>query len=162
MVKLVIDGLVLADSTGQGKTDFQETRSVLDNKEVFHIISPSSSLSSPGKAPKQLSLAHALAVENDTRLRQALEENRIMKVVFINASDSVMSKKKQQQYRQMKLYREALQLPETDFTIMSLRSLVCFFGLFCVFSVFIAGFSVLCEILIRKISCACSTILDTN
>ena len=137
MVKLVIDGLVLADSTGQGKTDFQETRSLLDDKEVFHIISPSSSLSSPGKTPKQLSLAHASAVENDTRLRQALEENRIMKVVFINASDSVMSKKKQQQYRQMKLYREALQLPETDFTIMSLRSLVCFFLVYFLFSLFL-------------------------
>ena len=140
MVKLVIDGLVLADSTGQGKTDFQDTRSVLDDNEVFHIISPSSSLSSPGKAPKQLSLAHALAVENDTRLRQALEENRIMKVVFINASDSVMSKKKQQQYRQMKLYREALQLPETDFTIMSLRSLVCFFWFILCFFCFYCRF----------------------
>ena len=137
MVKLVIYGLVLADSTGQGKTDFQDTRSVLDENEVFHIISPSSSLSSPGKAPKQLSLAHALAVENDTRLRQALKEDRIMKVVFINASDSVMSKKKQQQYRQMKLYREALQLPETDFTIMSLRSLVCFFLVYFVFFLFL-------------------------
>ena len=137
MVKLVIDGLVLADSTGQGKTDFQDTRSVLDDNEVFHIISPSSSLSSPGKAPKQLSLAHALAVENDTRLRQALEEDRIMKVVFINASDSVMSKKKQQQYRQMKLYREALQLPETDFTIMSLQSLVCFFLVYFEFFLFL-------------------------
>ena len=140
MVKLVIDGLVLADSTGQGKTDFQDTWSVLDDNEVFHIISPSSSLSSPGKAPKQLSLAHALAVENDTRLRQALEENRIMKVVFINASDSVMSKKKQQQYRQMKLYREALQLPETDFTIMSLQSLVCFFWFILCFFCFYCRF----------------------
>ena len=138
MVKLVLNALSLADSTGHGKTGCQHTRSVLDAHEVFHIISPSSSLSSPGKAPKQLSLAHALAVENDTRLRQALEENRIMKVVFINASDSVMSKKKQQQYRQMKLYREALQLPETDFTIMSLQSLVCsFFCLLCVFFLFL-------------------------
>ncbi len=94
-------------------------------------------MSAPGKAPKQLSLAHALAVENDTRLRQALEEDRIMKVVFINASDSVMSKKKQQQYRQMKLYREALQLPETDFTIMSLRSLVCFLLVYFVFFLFL-------------------------
>ena len=159
-----MNGLVLADSTGQGKTGFQDTRSVLDDNEVFHIISPSSSLSSPGKAPKQLSLAHALAVENDTRLRQALEENRIMKVVFINASDSVMSKKKQQQYRQMKLYREALQLPETDFTIMSMQSLVCSFFVYVVFVffVFIAGFFVLCEILIMDISCACSTVLNTE
>ena len=112
----------------------------LMTKKFFHIISPSSSLSSPGKAPKQLSLAHALAVENDTRLRQALEEDRIMKVVFINASDSVMSKKKQQQYRQMKLYREALQLPETDFTIMSLQSLVCFFGFILCFFCFYCRF----------------------
>ena len=92
-----MNALALTDGTGYGKITGTETESVFDKRGVFHIISPSSSLSSPGKAPKQLSLAHALAVENDTRLRQALEEDKIMKVVFINASDSVMSKKKQQQ-----------------------------------------------------------------
>ena len=84
------------------------------------------------KAPKQLSLARALAVENDPRLRQGLAEDKVLKVAFINASDRVMSKQKQQRYKKIKLYREVLQLPKTDFTIMSLPSLVCsFFGLFC-------------------------------
>ena len=64
-------------------------------------------------------------VETHPELSQALAEVKEMKVVFINASDSVMSKQKQHQYEQMKLYREALQLLETDFTIMSLQSLVC-------------------------------------
>ena len=98
---------------------------------ICTLSSPGSSLSSPGKAPKQLSLARALAVEKDTQLRQALQEDRIVKVVFINASDSVQSKRKQQGYEQMKLYREALQLSETNITILSLQSLVCsFVGLF--------------------------------
>ena len=140
MVKLVINELTLADSTGCGKTGCQHTRSVLDGHN-FHIVSPGSSLSSPGKAPKQLSLARALAVEKDTQLRQALQEDRIVKVVFINASDSVQSKRKQQRYEQMKLYREALQLPETNITIMSLQSLVCsFFCLFCVLYCFYCRF----------------------
>ena len=79
-----------------------------------------------------------------------------MQVVFINASESVMSKQKQHQYEQMKLYREALQLLETDFTIMSLQSLVCSV-LFSLYFVFIVGFLVLCAILTRDISCARST-----
>ena len=129
---------------------------------ICTLSSPGSSLSSPGKAPKQLSLARALAVEKDTQLRQALQEDRIVKVVFINASDSVQSKRKQQGYEQMKLYREALQLFETNITIMSLQSLVCsFFCLFVCCFVFIAGFSVLCVILIMDISCSCSTMLET-
>ena len=63
-----------------------------------------------------------------------------MKVVFINASESVMSKQKQHQYEQMKLYREALQLLETDFTIMSLQSLVSsvFFVLFILFLLWVS------------------------
>ena len=124
-------------------------------------MSPSSALSSPKKAPEQLSLARALAVENDPRLRQGLAKDKIMKVDSINASARVMSKQKQKRYEQMKLYREALQLPKTDFTIMSVPSLVCslfLFILYLFFVVIIAGFSVLCEILITDISCACSTV----
>ena len=150
-----MNALVLADSTGSGKTSGRRTQSVIGDDGVFHILSRGSALSSPGYAKNQLSRAHALAVEPDPRLRQALEEDKDMKVVFINASDSVMSKQKQHQYEQMKLYREALQLLETDFTIMSLQSLVC--SVCCFYSVFIVGFPVLCAILTRDISCARST-----
>ena len=122
--------------------DWLPTHTVSTGWSQFaHCLPPGSSLSSPGKAPKQLSLARALAVEKDTQLRQALQEDRIVKVVFINASDSVQSKRKQQGYEQMKLYREALQLFETNITIMSLQSLVCsFFCLFCVLFCFYCRF----------------------
>ena len=150
-----MNALVLADSTGGGKISGRRTQSVIGEDGVFHIISPGSSLSSPGYAKNQRSLAHALAVETHPQLSQALAEDKDMKVVFINASESVMSKQKQHQYEQMKLYREALQLLETDFTIMSLQSLVCSVLFF--YFVFIVGFPVLCAILTRDISCARST-----
>ena len=101
-------------------------------------------MSSPGYAKNQRSLAHALAVETDPQLRQALAEDKDMKVVFINASESVRSKQ-QQKYEQMTRYRKALHLLETDFTIMSLQSL----GFLCLFfhSVLHCGFffCVLCN-----------------
>ena len=75
-------------------------------------MSPSSALSSPKKAPEQLSLARALTVENDPRLKQGLAKDKIMKVDSINASARIMSKREQKRYEQMKLYREALQLPK--------------------------------------------------
>ena len=130
-----MNALVLADSTGGGKSSGRRTQSVIGDDGVFHIISRGSSLSSPGYAKNQLSLAHALAVATRPQLSQALAEDKEMKVSFINASDSVMSKQKQHQYEQMKLYREALQLLETDFTIMSLQSLVC--SLFVFFILFL-------------------------
>ena len=133
-----MNALVLADSTGSGKISGRRTQSVIGDDGVFHIISRGSTLSSPGYAKNQLSLAHALAVETHPQLRQALAEDKDMKVVFINASDSVMSKQKQHQYEQMKLYCEALQLLETDSTIMSLQCLVCSV-LFLLFS-FYCGF----------------------
>ena len=134
MVKLVVNALVLANSTGHGNTDFRHTRSVLDNHWVRHIISPSSALSSPKKAPKQLSLARALAVENDPRLRQGLAKDKVMKVVSINASARVMSKQKQKRYEQMKLYREALQLPKpTSQSCPCRHSCTLAFYLFCIY-----------------------------
>ncbi len=79
-----------------------------------------------------------------------------MNVVLINASESVRSKQQQHKYEQMTLYREALQLLEADFTIMSLQTLVfCLFVFFDLF--YIVGFPVLCAILTRDISCALST-----
>ena len=86
MVKHVVNVLVVANSTEHSNNDFRHTRSVLDNNWVRHIMSPSSALSSPKKAPEQLSLARALAVENDPRLKQGLAKNKIMKVDSINAS----------------------------------------------------------------------------
>ena len=115
-----MNALVLADSTGYGKSRGRRTQSVIDKDGVFHIISPGSSLSAPGSKKNQRSLAHALAVETDPQLRQALAEDKDMKVVFINASESVRSKQ-QQKYEQMTRYRKALHLLETDFTIMSLQ-----------------------------------------
>ena len=139
-----MNALALADSTGCGKISGRRTQSVIGKDGVFHIISPGSSLSAPGYAKNQRSLAHALAVETDPQLSQALAEDKDMKVVFINASESVRSKQQQHKYEQMTLYREALQLLETDFTITSLQSLV-----FCVLffqSVLHCGFScVLCN-----------------
>ena len=115
-------------------------------------------MSSPGYAKNQRSLAHALAVETDPQLSQALAEDKDMKVVFINASESVRSKQQQHKYEQMTLYREALQLLETDFTIMSLQSLV----FVCLFfqSVLHCGFP--CALRNWDISCTCSNFLNTN
>ena len=126
MVKLVMNGLVLADSTGQGKTGFQDTRSVLDGNEVFHIISPVRSLTAPGSKKNQWSLARALAVETNPLLSAALEQDQHVKVIFINGCQSVGSKQ-QKKYEQMTRYRKAMDLLETDFTIMSLPSLAFFF-----------------------------------
>ena len=125
-------------------------------------MSPSSALSSPKRAPEQLSLARALAVENDPRLRQGLAKDKIMKVDSINASARVMSKQKQKRYEQMKLYREALQLPKPTSQSCPCRH-SCTLGLFVLYLFFLLllqVFSVLCEILIRDISCACSSVLE--
>ena len=129
------------------------TQSIIDQDEVFHIISPGSSLSAPGSKKNQRSLAHALAVETDPQLRQALAEDKDMKVVFINASESVRSKQ-QQKYEQMTRYRKALHLLKP-----TSRSCPCSHSFFCVcfFLLFyIVGFSVFCAISTRDISCTCS------
>ena len=120
-------GVVLVDSTGQCKIDGKGTQSIIDQDKVFHIISPGSSLSAPGRNMNQLSLAHALALEADLRLFSTLEEDKDLKVVFIDGSRSVEAVQKEK-YDQMTQYREALGLLQTDFTIMSLQSLgfLCF------------------------------------
>ena len=124
-----MNALALADSTGYGKTRGRRTQSVIDKDGVFHIISPGSSLSAPGSKKNQRSLAHALAVETNPLLTEALEEDKDVKVIFINGCESVGSKQ-QKKYEQMTRYRKAFDLRETDFTIMSLRSLGVFFVCF--------------------------------
>ena len=120
-------GVALVDSTGQCKIDGKGTQSIIDQDERFHIISPGSTLSAPGRKRNQLSLAHALALQADLRLFSTLKEDKDLKVIFINGSQSVEAKQ-QTKYDQMTQYREALGLLQTDFTIMSLRSLgfLCF------------------------------------
>ena len=123
-----MNALALADSTGHGKIRGRRTQSVIDKDGVFHIISPGSSLSAPGSKKNQRSLAYALAVETNPLLTEALAQDKHVKVIFINGCQSVGSKQ-QKKYEQMTRYRKALDLLGTDFTIMSLRSLV-FFRLF--------------------------------
>ena len=110
------------DSTGKCKTDGQDTQSIKDGDDGFHIISPGSTLSAPGKKKGQLSLAHALALEADGQLQSTFKEDQPLKVIFINASQSV-EPKQQKKYDQMTQYREALGLCQTSFTIMDLKSL---------------------------------------
>ena len=110
------------DSTGKCKTDGQDTQSIKDGDDGFHIISPGSTLSAPGKKKAQLSLAHALALEADGQLQSTFKEDKPLKVIFINASQSV-EPKQQKKYDQMTQYREALGLCQTSFTIMDLKSL---------------------------------------
>ena len=114
--------IVLVDSTGKCKTDGQDTQSIKDGDDGFHIISPGSTLSAPGKKKGQLSLAHALALEADRQLQSTFKEDKDLKVIFINASQSVEAKQ-QKKYDQMTQYREALELCQTNFTIMDLKSL---------------------------------------
>ena len=120
-----MNAVVLADSTGYGKSSKRRTQSVIDKDGVFHIISPGSCLSAPGSKKNQRSLAHALAVETNPLLTEALEQEKHVKVIFINGCQSVGSKQ-QKQYEQMTRYRKAMDLLETDFTIMSLQSLAFF------------------------------------
>ena len=114
--------IVLVDSTGKCKIDGQRTQSIKDNDDGLHIISPGSTLSAPGKKKGQLSLAHALALEADGQLQSTFKEDKPLKVIFINASESVEAKQ-QKKYDQMTQYREALELNQTNFTIMDLKSL---------------------------------------
>ena len=114
--------IVLVDSTGKCKIDGQRTQSIKDNDDGLHIISPGSTLSAPGKKKGQLSLAHALALEAVGQLQSTFRKNKKLKVIFINASESVEAKH-QKKYDQMTQYREALQLNQTNFTIMDLKSL---------------------------------------
>ena len=125
-------------------------------------MSPSSALSSPKKAPEQLSLARALTVENDPRLKQGLAKDKIMKVDSINASARVMSKREHKRYDQMKLYREALQLPKpTSQSCPCRHSCTLGFYLLCIcFLLLLQVFPVLCKIVIIDISCACSSVLE--
>ena len=130
-----MNALVLTDSTGYGKIRGSRTQSVFDAaRRVLHIISPGSSLSAPGSTKNQRSLAYALAVETNPLLTEALEEDKDVKVIFINACESVGSKQ-QKKYEQMTRYRKAIDQLETDFTIMSLQSLafffICFHPFFC-------------------------------
>ncbi len=128
-----MNAVALTDSTGYGKIRGSRTRSVIDEDgNVFHIISPGSSLSAPGSKKNQWSLAHALAVETNPLLTEALEQDKHVKVIFINGCQSVGSKQ-QKKHEQMTRYRKALDLLETDFTIMSLQSLAFFFLLFTLF-----------------------------
>ena len=114
--------IVLVDSTGKCKIDGQRTQSIKDNDDGLHIISPGSTLSAPGKKKGQLSLAHALALEAVGQLQSTFRKNKMLKVIFINASESVEAKH-QKKYDQMTQYREALKLIQTNFTIMDLKSL---------------------------------------
>ena len=116
--------IVLVDSTGKCKIDGQRTQSIQDNDDGLHIISPGSTLSAPGKKKGQLSLAHALALEAVGQLQSTFRKNKMLKVIFINASGSVQAKQ-QKKYDQMTQYREALELNQTSFTIMDLKSLGC-------------------------------------
>ena len=59
------------------------TQSIIDQDNVFHIISPGSSLSAPGSNRNLLLLAHALALEADLRLFSMLEEDKDLKVIFL-------------------------------------------------------------------------------
>ena len=69
-----MNALALTDSTGYGKIRGSRTQSVFDKeRRVLHIISPGSSLSAPGSKKNQRSLAHALAVETNPLLTEALE-----------------------------------------------------------------------------------------
>ena len=120
-----MNAVALTDSTGHGKIRGSRTQSVIDKDGVFHIISPGSSLSAPGSKKNQRSLAHALAVETNPLLTEALEQDKHVKVIFVNGCQSVGSKQ-QKKYEQMTRYRKALDLLETDFTIMSLQSLAFF------------------------------------
>ena len=94
-----MNSIALVDSTGKCKIDGQETQSIKDHDERFHIISPGSSLSAPGKKKNQLSLAHALALEADQRLFSTLKEDKNLKVIFINGSQSVEAKQQKNMTR---------------------------------------------------------------
>lgn len=119
--------LALTDSTGYGKLvnmKTQKTEFVHDCQQgIFHIISPGAALSAAGNK-NQLALAHALkmALQDNAVLKDVLSENLKTKVIFIKAKDSC--KAKPTQYKRMEDYREAMDLKETDFTIMSLESQV--------------------------------------
>ena len=58
-----------------------------------------------------------------------LAQEKHVKVIFINGRESVRAKQ-QKKYEQMTLYRKAMHLQETEFTIMSLQSLAFFFPCF--------------------------------
>ena len=134
--------MALADSTGYGKIRGSRTQSVIGEEgTVFHIISPGSSLSAPGSKKNQRSLAHALAVETNPLLSEALEQDKHVKVIFMNGCQSVGSKQ-QKKYEQMTRYRKAMDLLETDFTIMSLQSLAFFFLSLLFTLLFFVGFCV--------------------
>ena len=125
-----MNALALTDSTGYGKITGTTTQSVFDEERgVFHIISPGSCLCAPGSKKNQHSLAHALAVETNPLLTEALVQEKHVKVIFINGRESVRAKQ-QKKYEQMTLYRKAMHLQETEFTIMSLQSLAFFFPCF--------------------------------
>ena len=125
-----MNALVLTDSTGYGKITGTTTQFVFDEERgVFHIISPGSCLCAPGSKKNQHSLAHSLAVETNPLLTEVLAQEKHVKVIFINGRES-MKAKQQKTYEQMTLYRKAMHLQETEFTIMSLQSLAFFFPCF--------------------------------
>ena len=115
-----MNALALTDGTGYGKISGTEADSFFDElRGVFHIISPGSCLCASGRRKNQPSLAHSLAVENNPLLTQVLAQVKDVKVIFINGHDSVTATE-QKKYEQMTLYRQAMHLPETKFTIRSL------------------------------------------
>ena len=117
-----MNSIVLVDSTGKCKINGQKISINKVSDYGLRIISPGDTLSAPGKKKGQLSLAHALALEADGQLQSTFRKNKKLKVIFINASESVEAKH-QKKYDQMTQYREALGLCQTNFTIMDLKSL---------------------------------------
>ena len=115
-----MNALALTDGIGYGKISGTEADSFFDElRGVFHIISPGSCLCASGRRKNQPSLAQSLAVENNPLLTQVLAQVRDVKVIFINGHDSVTATE-QKKCEQMTLYRKAMHLPETKFTIRSL------------------------------------------
>ena len=106
-------------------------------------MSPSSALSSPKKAPEQLSLARAVTVENDPRLKQELAKDKIMKVDSINASAKLCRSESRNDMTDETISRGSA-IAETDFTIMSMPSLVYAWFLFIMY---------LCSFIIASFPC---------
>ena len=110
--------MVLADDFGQGEAPGSKAVSFL-YEGVFHSISPGNCWCAQGHKQSQPSLANCLAVENNPLLIQVMAQMNDVKVIFINAHDTVMVTE-QQKYEQMSLYRQMIHLPETRFTNRSL------------------------------------------
>ena len=144
MVKHVVNVLVVANSSEHSNNDFRHTRSELDNNWVRHIMSPSSALSSPKKHLN----SSRLLVQWRSRMThdscKSWQRTKSWRWILLMHLQTYVEARAETIWADETISRGSA-IAETDFTIMSMPSLVYAWFLFIMY---------LCSFIIASFPCA--------